>query len=47
VLLGCRASYSSCIVVSHEGSRSAALAEVGSSAGAEVEAMQTNLSVGY
>jgi hypothetical protein len=46
-LLRCRASNSSCIAASHEGSRSAALAEVGSGKGAEVEAMQTNSSVGY
>jgi hypothetical protein len=47
VLLRCRASNSSYIAASHEGSRSAALAEVGSGEGAEVEAMQTNSSVGY
>jgi hypothetical protein len=47
VLLRCRASNSSCIAASHEGSRSAALAEVGSGEGAEVEAVQTNSSVGY
>jgi hypothetical protein len=47
VLLRYRASNSSCIAASHEGSRSAALAEVGSGEGAEVEAMQTNSSVGY
>jgi hypothetical protein len=47
VLLHCRASNSSCIAASHEGSRSAALAEVGSGEGAEVEAMQMNSSVGY
>jgi hypothetical protein len=47
VLLRCRASYSSCIVASHEGSRSAALAEVGSGEGTKVEAMQMNSSVGY
>jgi hypothetical protein len=47
VLLPCRASNSSCIAASHEGSRSAALAEVGSGKGAQVEAVQTNSSVGY
>jgi hypothetical protein len=47
VLLRCRASNSSCIAASHEGSRSAALTEVGSGEGAEVDAAQTNLSVGY
>jgi hypothetical protein len=47
VLLRCRASNSSCIDASHEGLQSAALAEVGSGVGAEVEAMQTNSSVGY
>jgi hypothetical protein len=46
-LLRCRASNSSCIAASHEGSRSAALAEVGSGEGAEVKAVQTNSSVGY
>jgi hypothetical protein len=47
VLLHCRAANSSCIAASHEGSRSAALAKAGSGDGAEVEAMQTNSSVGY
>jgi hypothetical protein len=47
MLLHCRASNSSYIAASHEGLRSAALAEAGSGEGAEVEAMQTNSSVGY
>jgi hypothetical protein len=47
VLLRCRASNSSCIAASNEESRSAALAEVGSGEGAEVEAVQMNSSVGY
>jgi hypothetical protein len=47
-LLRCRASNSSCMAASHEGSRSAALAEVGSGEGAaEVDAAQKNSSVGY
>jgi hypothetical protein len=46
-VVGCRASNSSCIAASHEGSRRAALAEAGSGEDAEVKAVQTNSSVGY